>query len=212
MRPAWIIAVAVLAVGCLRTTVDSGVLKCATDSKRQCPNGYYCASDGTCWKNGSMAGADMAVAAAAKHQGDTCTAPGDCDTGYCADGICCDSPCTGQCEACDVGAGICSPVSGAPHGIRPVCPGSGDCASTCNGTAMTCTYPDATKMCGMQTCSGSPPSVMSASACNAMGMCVPTGGTTSMACPAPFGATATCMDRNATSRATRHISAWAPVA
>ncbi len=42
----------------------------------------------------------------------------------CVDGYCCDAPCTGQCQACDVAGrrGICTTISGeAPHGTRPVC-------------------------------------------------------------------------------------------
>lgn len=180
------IVLSIFAVGCLRTTVDNGILKCATDSQRQCPVGYYCAADNTCWKNGA------APTLPSKHQGDACSADGDCDTGHCVDGICCDTACTEQCQACDVGAGICTTVSGMPHGARPACPGSGACASMCTGTSTSCIYPDATNPCGAQTCGGSPPAVMSASACNGMGMCLPTGGTTSMACPTPFGATPTC--------------------
>jgi hypothetical protein len=77
------------------------------------------------------------VAAAAPNGAD-CTAPSDCDSGFCVDKVCCSSLCTGQCEACDVAgsAGTCVPVVGAPHGTRTACdtkPAT-DCAKlTCDG-------------------------------------------------------------------------------
>ncbi|MBI2388457.1 MAG: hypothetical protein HYV09_02465 [Deltaproteobacteria bacterium] len=69
-----------------------------------------------------------------------------CSTGCpsCVDGVCCDRPCTGQCEACDVTgfAGICMPVVGeAPHGTRPACSpflqcgAGGACATACSSDA-----------------------------------------------------------------------------
>ncbi len=75
----------------------------------------------------------------------------------CVDGYCCDSPCTGQCQACDVVGkkGICTTISGeAPHGTRPACsptllcaPG-GVCAATCSSDAACAT----TAWCSSGTC------------------------------------------------------------
>src|SRR5512144_1673974 len=90
VRLALVLSVGFALFGCLRTTVDSGVLQCASDSSRQCPIGFYCASGNTCWKNGSAP--DMG--AASRQQGDTCGSDGDCDTGHCVDGVCCDTACT----------------------------------------------------------------------------------------------------------------------
>ena len=60
-----------------------------------------------------------------------CKGGGDCVSGLCVDGYCCNDACEGQCEACDVpgGEGLCVPVSGAPQGpaagLRsPALPGS----------------------------------------------------------------------------------------
>ena len=43
-------ALFVFGIGCPGTPPANGEQKCSAASK--CPNGYYCATDGTCWKNG----------------------------------------------------------------------------------------------------------------------------------------------------------------
>lgn len=76
-----------------------------------------------------------------KFDGVDCTEGSECQSNRCVDGVCCNAPCNGQCEACDlVGAvGKCTPVVGSPHGDRPACdPGdSGEpCAAReCDGNA-----------------------------------------------------------------------------
>jgi len=70
----------------------------------------------------------------------TCTSSGaGCPN--CVDGYCCDRPCTGQCEACDLAGslGFCDVVVGAPvHGARPACTPTilcgtgGACLATCS--------------------------------------------------------------------------------
>ena len=64
----------------------------------------------------------------------TCKVNGECASVHCVDGYCCDKPCSGTCEACNVAdlEGTCSPV---PAGTDPAteCPDKGPCASSCNG-------------------------------------------------------------------------------
>jgi hypothetical protein len=75
------------------------------------------------------------------------TVSGGCaDDSHCIDGYCCDTLCSGQCQACDIKGklGICSPVpSGPPHAKRDKCTGDGlPCAGSCNGKSDgTCDYP-----------------------------------------------------------------------
>lgn len=74
----------------------------------------------------------------------------ECGTGNCIDGVCCDTACTGACDACNVVPGTCSPrpasAAGSPtcfpfacDGTGTSCPtscaGNGDCASNiCSGS------------------------------------------------------------------------------
>ncbi len=39
--------------------------------------------------------------------GDPCTNPSDCISGYCADGVCCQTACDGPCENCNQTTGVC---------------------------------------------------------------------------------------------------------
>jgi hypothetical protein len=190
----FIILVCAAAAGsCLRVDVDSGVLECSSNPSRRCPEGYFCAANDTCWKNDSMFSAD--AGASAKHQGQACTLASDCDTGYCVDRVCCDSPCSGQCQACDVGGGVCTTIAGAPRGNRPACATAGfdACASVCDGRdATVCTYPDSSKPCGAQSCSSPPAVLKSATVCDGFGGCTPTSGMVTTPCPTPPGGTAVC--------------------
>jgi hypothetical protein len=45
--------------------------------------------------------------------GNPCSSPGQCASGYCVDGVCCQNACTGVCNACNLPglAGTCSPVT-----------------------------------------------------------------------------------------------------
>jgi len=74
--------------------------------------------------------------------GSACTRDEACAGGICVDGVCCESKCEGQCQACDVPgqAGKCVPVKGKPHGKRTDCEknASDSCASkACDGSNTT---------------------------------------------------------------------------
>lgn len=85
-----------------------------------------------------------------------CASDIECISGHCVDGVCCNTACTGACNACDVAGsvGTCTAVaSGAPHGTHPSCSpylcSSGACATTC-ATKSDCAagnYCDASKHC-----------------------------------------------------------------
>jgi MYXO-CTERM domain-containing protein len=97
--------------------------------------------------------------------GSPCTAATSlqCISGYCQDGVCCDAPCPGQCEACDVpgSVGKCSPVTGPPHGARSACVGNtadATCGLQCNGDKSSdrtaCHYPPNGALCSGAGCAG----------------------------------------------------------
>jgi hypothetical protein len=66
------------------------------------------------------------------------TTPGDCKSGYCVDGVCCDRACDGVCERCDLPGkvGTCTPLDGAPRTVSACAPfascKAGACSATCN--------------------------------------------------------------------------------
>lgn len=85
--------------------LDQGTLSCgtyacgATACKTSCMDDSDCTAGTQCKNppNGSCVGS--------KTNGEPCTAPVECDSGYCADGVCCNTPCGGHCEACSSAAG-----------------------------------------------------------------------------------------------------------
>lgn len=99
--------------------------------------------------------------------GEVCSSAGECESGFCADGVCCNTACGGQCEAC-AGAtkGTCTPVTGIPIAPRMPCTGAGtSCGGTCDGTSTSCTYVAAATICGAS-CAGT---------CDGAGTCSDTG-------------------------------------
>lgn len=73
----------------------------------------------------------------------------------CVDGFCCDRPCTGACEACDLPGrlGECSAVAaGSP---RDECGDlTNECSPRCDGTSRECTSPPVGTSCGVERCEG----------------------------------------------------------
>jgi uncharacterized repeat protein (TIGR01451 family)/uncharacterized protein (TIGR03382 family) len=105
--------------------------------------------------------------------GGACTTDSECSTGFCADGVCCDTACDGQCEACNAagGVGTCNAVTGAPRGDRPACAADGtECGGVCDGTQRdTCAYPGEAVQCGTPSCSAGV--ATTAGTCNGAGAC-----------------------------------------
>ena len=95
-----------------------------------------------------------ATGACKRKQGQACTAATQCITNQCADGVCCNSACSGSCQFCNgTTPGTCGFISGAPRSGHPACGGSGACAGTCNATQAACTLPGAATTCRQPSCS-----------------------------------------------------------
>ncbi|MEW5741550.1 MAG: hypothetical protein AB1938_21710 [Myxococcota bacterium] len=77
--------------------------------------------------------------------GAVCTSAGDCQSGFCVDGVCCASACgggaTGDCQACSIAAGAAVDGTCGPRSAGTVCraaSGVCDAPETCNGTGVAC--------------------------------------------------------------------------
>jgi len=107
-----------------------------------------------------------------KANGQQCGAPGECASGNCIDGVCCNVACNGVCQACDVGGsvGTCTTLTGGqPRAGHGSCGGTGQCAGSCGGNPVACSYPTTTT-CAAATCS-SPTTARLAAQCTTSGTC-----------------------------------------
>jgi MYXO-CTERM domain-containing protein len=149
----------------------------------QCASGFctdgVCCGVATCGTGAACAGPGTQAGQCLKGAGSTCGASAECASSHCVDGLCCDKACDGQCEACDIkgSEGTCTPVTGKPHGARPVCDALSDtdCAkTTCDGTARDkCSGfgNGATTSCGADTCTADKKSVQKHGQCDGKGGC-----------------------------------------
>jgi hypothetical protein len=94
---------------------------------------------------GSSSGAAYVFVPATGSNGDTCATGAECATGFCADGVCCNTACgggdPGDCQACSVAAGAAVDGTCAPSAAGTVCRGAAgacDVAETCTGTSPAC--------------------------------------------------------------------------
>jgi hypothetical protein len=145
---------------------------CATNGTlddRSCASDYWCAPDPLDAKKGACK-ADLQLSEA-------CSEPGQCSSGHCVDGVCCDQNCDGACEACklspdDPNAGQCRVVrEGPPIGKNKVCGGEGVCAGSCNGTGRECIYPGSANECAKSSCHGNVETLRQG--CDGAGRCAP---------------------------------------
>ncbi len=104
--------------------------------------------------------------------GTACSVANSCTSGFCVDGVCCDAPCTGQCQACgEAGSlGQCKTIAGDPRPGRQACTGTGACKASCDGGNPTaCTFPGSATECKPASCAGD--TSQPAGFCDSAGAC-----------------------------------------
>jgi MYXO-CTERM domain-containing protein len=138
---------------------------CCTASA--CPSGFKCNNPG------AMGSCKLPYGAA-------CTSGTNCPTGFCADGHCCDTACTGQCEQCGTGTCLPVPAGSAPATGHTACTGTGACQSKCDGSTRTACgpFPNTTTVCAAATCNASTRTATPTRYCDGLGGC-PTAAATS---------------------------------
>ena len=94
---------------------------------------------------GNSSGAAYVFTSGLSPDGDACATAGECESGFCADGVCCNTACgggaSGDCQACSVAAGAAVDGTCAPRSAGTVCraaAGACDVAETCTGTSTAC--------------------------------------------------------------------------
>ena len=153
---------------CLDATATScSPYLCRLDKK--CLNG--CMNDGDCVSGATCK--DGACVASKKANGQACAGGGECLSGHCAQGLCCDRACSGDCEHCNLAgsAGTCTMV---PSGQDPLdqCAEQND--STCGNDgncdgAGRCRLYAAGTVCAAATCTGG--TLTGARRCDGSGAC-----------------------------------------
>ena len=150
---------------------------CATPCTQQtdCASSSYCnTGTGKC--------------TAKKSDGTAATNGYECTSGIVADGVCCNSTCTGQCQSCKQTPGTCKAVTVQ----RSSCGGSGTCGTKkCDGTSPNCVFPGNEVACPT-TCSNDKTARLTSS-CNGSGAC---GAAQSVAClSSQYCAGSTCTSK-----------------
>ncbi len=143
----------------------SQVCKSTCDTSADCIASHYCL-DHVCERR--------------VDPGKACESDAECPAGsaFCVDGVCCNTACKGQCEACNLPGkeGLCELVSGAPLGDRAPCRGDGSaCNGTCDGTKRgQCTFPSTQTVCQEAACDPAAGAAVEQAFCDGAGSCAAT--------------------------------------
>ncbi|HVY40151.1 MAG TPA: hypothetical protein VHM31_19560 [Polyangia bacterium] len=130
----------------------------------------HCASDADCITGHTCVNGSCGP----KALGQPCSAGSECGSGFCADGVCCATACTGSCRSCALSTslGTCAPVpmgAGDPHGVC-VDKHASSCSTdgTCDGSGGCHKYPSGTE-CAPEKCASGVYTPVST--CDANGNC-----------------------------------------
>lgn len=153
---------------CAPYVCSGGACQNPCANSNECLMGYVCLA-GACQLAGSA--------------GSPCATAGECATGFCVDGVCCDAACIGACQACSTAKkgqgsdGMCGPIK---NGTDPDNECAGQAPSTCkqngqcNGAGACAQHAQGTQ-CSAGSCTGT--TQTNPSQCDGVGTCVPGGQT-----------------------------------
>lgn len=143
---------------CCNTACTNECTTCAGGSN---PGTCHAVDDDTECEGGSCQGG-LCVLDQPKENGESCEDAGECDSEFCVDGVCCDSICDGECDACSTDAGA-------------------DANGTCgNATSRECDDGDLctqTDVCVGRACAGSDEVTCTPSGCQITSSCASETGT-----------------------------------
>lgn len=182
-----------LGAGCTCGTFDPTTTRFACTTSADCSEGSTCQTVGDAKE--CVAGTGVPPG----QNGAGCTAPGECGSGFCVGGLCCESRCGAECESCAVAGarGRCLPsASGTACGTNYRCDGStGTCPTSCTDAAQCAPARDCvlSACVDLDECSAS-------GLCGSNTVCTNTPGAWQCSCadgfagPTTTGAPATCVD------------------
>ncbi|MEO7328535.1 MAG: kelch repeat-containing protein, partial [Minicystis sp.] len=133
-----------------------------------------CAADSDCTSNGYC---KTGLCTVKKPDGTPSIAANECASGIIADGVCCDTDCSGTCEACTTflkgggPSGVCGPiVAGTDPSDECADQGAASCGTngSCDGAGACALYPNGA-VCVPQACAGN--TLLLASKCDGSGAC-----------------------------------------
>jgi hypothetical protein len=194
-----------------RTCDGAGV--CRTSTPAACAP-YACNTAGTACNTTCASNTDCAASNTCNtttkscglaSNGTACTTGTTCNSGFCAQGVCCASACTATCSACNITGSVgtcvavpagqdplaqCADAGSTTCGTNGFCDGSGACQKYAAGTA-----------CGAASCTGS--TFTPATTCDGAGTCTPPTTTScapyvcgTAACKTTCASTADCVSPN----------------
>ena len=153
--------------------------QCVAPSSRSC-NPYVC--NGNACSTGCAQDSDCVApntcvngSCGKKQGGAQCSSKDECDSGFCAQGVCCNAECTDACEACNLPAstGFCTVVPDGTLDPQEKCEvtDKSSCGTTGACRAGACAYVDNLTVCKAAVCANTT-SQTPASTCDGRGTCV----------------------------------------
>jgi len=150
-----------------------------------CTDSTHCSPAGWC---------DAGVCKADLDNGAACTSGAQCKTNNCVDGVCCDTACTGKCQACSAAkkgsgvSGTCEAVAADSDPDNDCAPGTDPCGlpGTCDGLGACRLYAKSGTVCGTTSCVDGK---VTGKVCNGAGAC---GDATGVSCGAYACMTTAC--------------------